>query len=96
MTDDKRKTYLYDPSGGKVTKRLFAVLVSLVGWILRPLLRDVDRGYAEEAFRREMRRHEPHPHGHEAPSDDPYCAEHGRRFDPAVGCPECVEQGEVT
>lgn len=59
MTDDK-KTYLYDPSGGKVTKRLFAVLVALVGWILRPLLRDVDRGYAEEAFRREMRGHEPH------------------------------------
>jgi hypothetical protein len=27
----------------------------------------------------------------EAPSDDPYCAEHGQRFDPATGCPPCVE-----
>lgn len=23
-------------------------------------------------------------------SDDPYCAQHGRRFDPAVGCPGCL------
>lgn len=28
--------------------------------------------------------------GPDAPSDDPYCAEHGRRFDPDTGCPECV------
>lgn len=23
-------------------------------------------------------------------SDDPYCAEHGKRYDPAVGCPGCL------
>lgn len=23
-------------------------------------------------------------------SDDPYCAQHGKRFDPAVGCPDCI------
>ena len=28
----------------------------------------------------------------EAPSDDPYCAAHGVRFDPAVGCPDCVPE----
>lgn len=26
----------------------------------------------------------------EAPSDDPYCAEHGKRFDPERGCPDCL------
>lgn len=28
--------------------------------------------------------------GPDAPSDDPYCAEHGQRFDPNEGCAECV------
>ena len=26
----------------------------------------------------------------EAPSDDPYCAQHGARFDPAAGCAACT------
>jgi hypothetical protein len=26
----------------------------------------------------------------EAPSDDPYCASHGERFDPAEGCGGCL------
>lgn len=25
-------------------------------------------------------------------SDDPYCAEHGERFNPAIGCRECLIQ----
>lgn len=24
-------------------------------------------------------------------SDDPYCAEHGQRFDPSIGCPDCLD-----
>lgn len=28
--------------------------------------------------------------GPDAPADDPYCAAHGARFDPTVGCPGCL------
>ena len=28
--------------------------------------------------------------GPDAPSDDPYCAQHGQRFDSSIGCPGCI------
>lgn len=50
-------------------------------------------GFPPEAWREGPDEHPEHIYVPEAPSDDPYCATHGRRFAPEIGCPECLGYG---